>query len=130
MSQFTDYLSDTLSADLDEELAQRIAECVNTVRNRGGKATLSIKITVSNAGTVGSNRIRHVVSHTVSLPKQPPEEVIAFADDLGFLHSDDPLQGRLFDLKPVRKQAAAVESIRKETVDPTTGEIIPAEVRN
>ncbi|MDY3115935.1 MAG: hypothetical protein SOR95_08180 [Sutterella sp.] len=133
---FSDQLKNIRSGELDEELAEALAKCVRAVNAKGGKASLTLKLSIQRSGENGGY-LKVSSTYDAKLPKMTPIESILFADDDGILLDDNPRQGRIFDPEPRRVEPkvltqnfpTTVETIipRQSTpvvVNQDTGEII------
>lgn len=77
--------------------SRALAETAAAAMAQGKKATLTLKIAISPAGSTNAATVQVSVSQT--LPQPEPAASIFFADDAGNLTRDDPKQIR-FDVDP------------------------------
>ncbi len=95
MNQFIQTINDIRQGQIADEMAERLGELVKAVRETGGKAELSLKLTIKPASKNNTEQL--VVTDEIVAKKPKPERgtTILFSSEDGGLSRRDPRQPEL-----------------------------------
>lgn len=137
MIAFSEQVKMIRNGGLDMQITEELADCVRTVDEEGGTATLTLRLTIKRAGD-NSGYVAVTDEVTKKLPKKPASKSILFATPEGTLWEDNPRQGKIFDT--VQKIADDTRKCAEqiggrivqpvEVVDRETGNIITINTGN
>lgn len=93
--QFIDTLNDIRQGAIADEMGEQLADLVKTIRETGGKGSISLTLTIKPAGKTNTDQL--VVTDAIVVKKPKPEQgtSILFASDEGSLSRRDPRQPEL-----------------------------------
>lgn len=114
MNQFIATINDIRQGQIADEMGDQLAALVKAVRETGGKASLSLKLTIKPASKNNTEQL--VVTDEIVATKPKPERgtTILFSTEEGNLSRRDPRQPEL----PMRGQARIVGEVPRAVPPP------------
>lgn len=99
--QFIETLNDIRQGAIADEMGEQLADLVKTIRETGGKGSISLTLTIKPAGKTNTEQL--VVSDQIVVKKPKPEQgtSILFSTEAGSLTRRDPRQPEL-PIRPAR----------------------------
>lgn len=94
LRSFTEWLEDHAQGQVVDEMTVALAEVVQAVQTHGKAGSVTLKIKVDLAGSIGSRSVQTVCKVTTAPPEPAGEQSIFFVGEGGSLHREDPYQTR------------------------------------